>query len=88
MFEDFDMEGIIDYLMEGHGEWTHQANSELPLKFNTAIMFSMAKMWMQLICTRLVPTHNAYRAVMLYFILHREGICVGHWIYEAMLKCI
>ncbi|KAG8478510.1 hypothetical protein CXB51_028328 [Gossypium anomalum] len=40
------MEGIINYLMEGRGEWNCQANSE------------------------------------------REQICVGHWIYEKMLKCI
>ncbi|MBA0674811.1 hypothetical protein Goari_016386 [Gossypium aridum] len=29
------------------------------LKFNTTIIFPMAKMWMQSICTRLAPTHNA-----------------------------
>ncbi|MBA0553747.1 hypothetical protein Golob_012898 [Gossypium lobatum] len=27
-FEDFNMEGIIDYLMEGPGEWTCPANTE------------------------------------------------------------
>ncbi|MBA0790753.1 hypothetical protein Gohar_015380 [Gossypium harknessii] len=44
------------------------------LKFETAIMFPMAKIWMQSICTRLAPTHNAsyvtaYRVVMFYLIL-------------------
>lgn len=73
-FEYFDMERIIDYLMEAYGEWTHQANSKVPLKFSMTNMFSMAKKWMQFICTRLSPTLNAfdvptYRAVMLYFIL-------------------
>lgn len=48
---------------------------------------------MQFICTHMMPTHNAsdiiaYQAVMFYSILQREQICVGHWIYEEMLKCI
>lgn len=68
------MAGIINYLTKGRGEWTRQANSEVSLKFNTTIMFSMAKMWIQFICTQLAPTHNAsdftaYQAIMLYYIL-------------------
>ncbi|PPD67429.1 hypothetical protein GOBAR_DD35692 [Gossypium barbadense] len=68
---DFDMEGIINYLTEGHGKWTRQTNFEVPLKFNRAIMSPMAKIWMKFICSRLMPTHNAsnviaYRAIMLY----------------------
>ncbi|KAH1063886.1 hypothetical protein J1N35_028873 [Gossypium stocksii] len=79
------MEGIINYLTGGHSEWTCQANSEVPLKFNMAIMFLMAKIWMQFIFTCLAATNNAsnftaYRAVMLYSILQHEQICVGHWI--------
>ncbi|KAH1129762.1 hypothetical protein J1N35_001140 [Gossypium stocksii] len=42
MSENFDMAGIIDYLTEGYGEWSRQANSKVPLKFNTTIMFLMA----------------------------------------------
>lgn len=79
--------------MEGRSEWTRQANSKVPLKFNTTIMFPMAKIWMQFICTCLAPTHNisnvtAYREFMLYFILQRENICIYHWIYKEMLKCV
>lgn len=59
--------------MEGCGEWTRHANIGVPLKFNTAIMFSIANMCMQFISTLLALTHNAsdfisYQAVMLYSI--------------------
>lgn len=70
-FEYFYMEGIINYLTKRRHKWTLHANTEVPLKFNTAIMFPMAMMWMQFICTRFAPTKNAsgvttYWAVMLY----------------------
>ncbi|MBA0554198.1 hypothetical protein Golob_013317 [Gossypium lobatum] len=87
------MEGIIDYLTERRGKWTQLANSEVPLKFNMAIMSSIAKMWMQFIFTHQALTHNAsnvttYQAVMLYSILWKEQICYNHWMYEKMFKCI
>ncbi|KAK5812461.1 hypothetical protein PVK06_027891 [Gossypium arboreum] len=87
------MEGIIDYLTERRGKWTRLANSEVPSKFNPAIMFLMANMWIQFIFTHLALTHNAfdvtaYQVVMLYSILQREQISYGYWMYEKMLKCI
>ncbi|MBA0557496.1 hypothetical protein Golob_014564 [Gossypium lobatum] len=87
------MEGIIDYLTKGCDKWTRHPNTKVPLKFNTDIMFLMAKMWMQFICTHIAPTHNTsdvttYQMVMLYSILQRDQICIGDWIYEEMLKCI
>ncbi|MBA0575705.1 hypothetical protein Golob_027795 [Gossypium lobatum] len=68
------MEGIIDFFTDRHGKWTQLANSKVPLKFNTTIMFLMENMWMQFIFTHQAPTHNAsnvtaYQAVMLYSIL-------------------
>lgn len=88
-FDNLDMEGIINcliiinYLIEDRCEWTRNANIEMPLKFNTVIKLLMTKLWMQFICTRLAHTHNAsditiYRAVMLYAILKKEQICIGH----------
>lgn len=52
------MDTILHYLMQGHGEWTRQFGSNVPIKFNQAIMFSMAKMWVQFIYTPILPTQN------------------------------
>ncbi|TYH50485.1 hypothetical protein ES332_D10G209700v1 [Gossypium tomentosum] len=60
--EDFDME----------------ANYKVPLKFKTTIMFPMAKMWIQFICTHLELTHNVFDVIA-----YREVM-----FYEEMLKCI
>ncbi|MBA0829556.1 hypothetical protein Goarm_014154, partial [Gossypium armourianum] len=81
-FKYIGMNWIINFLRQGHSEWTRQANNDVPLKFNHAIMYPTAKMWMQFISTRLFPTQNAsnvtaFRAIMLYFILQKNEICVG-----------
>lgn len=86
------MEGIINYLTE---VWQVDSLCQYrsALKFNMVIKFPMAKMWMQFISSRLAPTHNAsdvttYREIILYSILQRDEICIDHWIYKEMLKCI
>ncbi|KAK5836336.1 hypothetical protein PVK06_012120 [Gossypium arboreum] len=51
---------ILKYLTQGRGLWNHRPNTELSTNFNQAITFPIAKMWMQLICTRIAPTLDAF----------------------------
>ncbi|MBA0791008.1 hypothetical protein Gohar_015616 [Gossypium harknessii] len=60
--------------VEGRGSWNYRPDTELPTNFNQAIMFLVAKMWMQLIGTRIAPALNVsnvsvFRAILLYGIL-------------------
>ncbi|MBA0638693.1 hypothetical protein Godav_024830 [Gossypium davidsonii] len=48
-----------------------------PNLFNQAIMFPEAKIWIEFVCTRIVPTLNVYnvntfQAVLLYAILQKK----------------
>ncbi|MBA0879820.1 hypothetical protein Goshw_011357 [Gossypium schwendimanii] len=73
-YEDINMDSIINFLAEGRGEWKYHAGTNVPICFHQAIMFLEAKMWIQFLCTRIVPTLNvsnvnSFRVVLLYAIL-------------------
>ncbi|MBA0759780.1 hypothetical protein Gotri_022614 [Gossypium trilobum] len=57
-FQNIDMEDVIKYLTYGRGSWNYRSNTKLPTNFNQAIMFPVAKMWMQFIGIRIVPALN------------------------------
>ncbi|MBA0865438.1 hypothetical protein Goshw_012172 [Gossypium schwendimanii] len=72
--EDIDMDSIINFLTEGRGEWKYRASTNIPVSFHQAIMFPKAKMWIQFVCTRIVPALNVsnvntFREILLYAIL-------------------
>ncbi|MBA0798047.1 hypothetical protein Gohar_008684 [Gossypium harknessii] len=76
-FDDTDMDSIIKYLTENRGEWKYRSDIGLPTNFNQAIMFPIAKMWMQFICTSITPTLNVsnvntFQAILLYEILQKK----------------
>lgn len=54
------MDNIFEYRIKGRGVWKHQPSTNVPLLFNQAIMFPIAKMWMQFICTQISPALNAF----------------------------
>lgn len=45
------MDNIINFLTKGRGEWKHRPGTDIPTSFNQEIMFPIAKMWMQFLCT-------------------------------------
>ncbi|MBA0625093.1 hypothetical protein Godav_010333 [Gossypium davidsonii] len=45
------MDNIINYLIEGRGEWKYCPGTSIPTSFNQAIMFSEAKIWIQFVCS-------------------------------------
>ncbi|MBA0876833.1 hypothetical protein Goshw_012885, partial [Gossypium schwendimanii] len=53
LYKDINMDNIVNYLTKGRGEWKRQPSTNLPLLFNQAIMFPIAKMWMPFLCTRI-----------------------------------
>ncbi|MBA0611210.1 hypothetical protein Godav_011911 [Gossypium davidsonii] len=55
-FRDINMDKIINYLTEGREEWKYRLGTSISTSFNQAIMFPKAKMWIQFMCTRIVPT--------------------------------
>ncbi|MBA0585656.1 hypothetical protein Gorai_016424 [Gossypium raimondii] len=76
-FDDMDMDSIIKYLTENRGEWKYRSDISLPTNFNQAIMFPIVKMWMQFICTSIIPTLNVsnvntFRAILLYGVLQKK----------------
>ncbi|MBA0828068.1 hypothetical protein Goarm_012792 [Gossypium armourianum] len=92
-FDDIDMDSIIKYLTENRGEWKYRSDIGLPTNFNQAIMFPIAKMWMQFICTSITPTLNVsnvntFRAILLYEILQKKQIRIGKWIHQSMKRCV
>ncbi|TYJ21754.1 hypothetical protein E1A91_A08G083800v1 [Gossypium mustelinum] len=73
MYRGIDMDAILRYLTQGCGELTRQVGTNIHVKFTQAIMFPMAKMWMQFICTCISRTQNishvtTFRAVLLHSI--------------------
>ncbi|KAH1091362.1 hypothetical protein J1N35_018619, partial [Gossypium stocksii] len=54
-FTNVDIDAILNYLMEGRGEWKREASARGPLSFKQTIMFLVEKILMQFICTRLCP---------------------------------
>lgn len=50
-FRDLNMDNIINFLTKGRGEWKHRPGTDIPTSFNQEIMFPIAKMWMQFLCT-------------------------------------
>ncbi|MBA0786484.1 hypothetical protein Gotri_025459 [Gossypium trilobum] len=90
---DIDMDNIINFVTEGRGEWKYRAGTNILVSFPQAIMFPEAKMWIQFVCTRIVPTLNvsnvnAFRAFLLYAIFHKKQVYVGKWIHQNMGRCI
>ncbi|MBA0717480.1 hypothetical protein Golax_005294 [Gossypium laxum] len=57
-FQDIDTNSIAKYLTEYLGERNLRLDTGLPTNFNKAIMFPIAKMWMQFICSRITPVLN------------------------------
>lgn len=56
-------------------------------------MFSVAKMWIQFLCTRVAPVLNVsnvntLRAVLLSVVFQKKQVCIGTWIYNNMKRCI
>ncbi|KAH1031833.1 hypothetical protein J1N35_044007 [Gossypium stocksii] len=87
------MDSAINILTEGRDEWKYYVGTNILEYFHQAIMFSKAKMWIQFICTRIVPALNVFnvntfRAVLLYAILQKKQVCVGKWIHQNMRRCI
>ncbi|KAK5812686.1 hypothetical protein PVK06_028124 [Gossypium arboreum] len=62
------------------GEWKYLPSTSIPTSFNQAIMLPEVKIWIQFVCTQIVPTLNVsnvntFRAIILYAILqNKEGI--------------
>ncbi|MBA0605362.1 hypothetical protein Godav_017948, partial [Gossypium davidsonii] len=57
------------------------------------IMFPIAKIWIQFLCTRIaralnVFNVNTFRAVFLYVVLQKKQVFIGTWIYHCMKRCI
>lgn len=68
------MDNIRNYLKELRGEWKYRPDTSILTSFNQTIIFSEAKIWIQLVCTRIVPTLivrnvNSFREVLLFAIL-------------------
>ncbi|MBA0755585.1 hypothetical protein Gogos_005513 [Gossypium gossypioides] len=87
------MEDVVKYLTQGRGSWNYRPETKLPMSFNQAIMFPVAKMWMQFIGTRIAPALNVsnvnvFRAFSLYGILQSKQFCVGCWIFREMKRCV
>ncbi|MBA0763090.1 hypothetical protein Gotri_012606 [Gossypium trilobum] len=66
-----DMEDVMKYLTQGMGSWNYRQDTRLPTNFNQAIMFPVAKIWMQFIGTRIAPVLNVsninvFQAILLY----------------------
>ncbi|MBA0613309.1 hypothetical protein Godav_013768 [Gossypium davidsonii] len=53
-------------------------DTELPTNFNQAIMFPVAEMWMQLICTRITPALNVSNICNDAFITKKLGSSFPH----------
>ncbi|MFQ6664123.1 hypothetical protein Gotur_031335 [Gossypium turneri] len=73
------MEDAIKYLTQEREIWNYKPDIVVPTNFNQAIMFPIARIWMQFIGTRTAPVLNvsnvnAFRAVLLYGILQRKQI--------------
>lgn len=58
LFKKVDMKEIIQFLTKGRGVWNYRPDINKPSNFNQAIMFSVAKMWMQFLSTRIAPALN------------------------------
>lgn len=76
------MDNIINYLIEGRGEWKYYPGSSILTSFNQAIMFSEEKMWIQCLCMHIVPTLKVYnvnnfRAILIFAIFQKKQVCIG-----------
>ncbi|MBA0679438.1 hypothetical protein Goari_011204 [Gossypium aridum] len=76
-FRDIDMDSIINFFTKGKGEWKYHAGTNITVFFHQAIMFPEAKIWIQFVYTRIMPTLNVsnintFRAVLLYAILQKK----------------
>ncbi|MBA0824961.1 hypothetical protein Goarm_021592 [Gossypium armourianum] len=76
--QDIDMDNIINFFTEGMGEWKYRSSTNVLVSFHQAIMFPEAKIWIQFMCTKIVPTLNfsninTFRAVLLYTILQKNS---------------
>ncbi|MFQ6624184.1 hypothetical protein Gotur_003343, partial [Gossypium turneri] len=49
-FRDVDMDNIVNFLIEGRGEWKYRSGTNVLVSFHQAIMFPKAKMWIQFVC--------------------------------------
>ncbi|MBA0555903.1 hypothetical protein Golob_026052 [Gossypium lobatum] len=92
-FDDIDMDSIIKYLIENRGEWKYRSDISLSTNFSQAIMFPIAKMWIQFICISITPTLNVsnvntFQAILLYGVLQKKQIRIGKWIHQSMKRCI
>lgn len=56
--QNIDMEDVIKYLIQSRGTWTYRSDTEMPIKFNQAIMLPVAKIWVQFIGTKFTPASN------------------------------
>ncbi|MBA0781903.1 hypothetical protein Gotri_002784 [Gossypium trilobum] len=78
---------------KGKGEWKCHPSTEIPTSFNQAIMFLVAKMWIQFLCRQIalalnISNVNTFRAILLYAILQRKHVYIGTWIYNYMKRCV
>lgn len=58
MFRNIDMEEVIKFLTQGRGSWNYRPDTRSSSNFNQAVMFPVAKIWMQFLGTRIVLTLN------------------------------
>lgn len=75
--ENIDMDSVIKYLSQDRGSWNNRLDTRLPTNFNQAIVFPVAKMWLQFIGKRIAPALNVsninvFRVVLLYSILKHK----------------
>ncbi|KAH1031763.1 hypothetical protein J1N35_043937 [Gossypium stocksii] len=75
--QNIDMENVTKYLTQGRGSWNYRLDTGLQTNFNKAIMFPIAKMWMQFIGTKIAPilnvsNINVFQVVLLYDNLQRK----------------
>ncbi|MBA0660608.1 hypothetical protein Goklo_012596 [Gossypium klotzschianum] len=62
------MEDVIN-LTQGRSSWNYRLDTELPKNFNQAVMFLVAKMWMQFISTRIAPALNVFNVNVFQIVL-------------------
>ncbi|KAH1031538.1 hypothetical protein J1N35_043712, partial [Gossypium stocksii] len=76
-FINIDMDNIVNYLTKEKGEGKHRPDINASTSFTPTIMFPIAKIWMQFLCTPIshslnVSTVNTFQAVQLYTILQKK----------------
>ncbi|KAK5838847.1 hypothetical protein PVK06_007590 [Gossypium arboreum] len=91
-FTNINMDAILKSLIVDLGIWKRDEGTKFPLS-KQVIMFPIAKMRMQFLCTRVSPLLNTnivniFLVVLHFSILRHKRICLGYWIDQEMKRCI